>query len=203
MATEIAHVIYAEKALKTILKGRKVNRKKYFLGNLFPDIRYLGEISRDETHVEPLDLFELERIKNSFELGMSTHALVDIEQAKLLKEMGIYNLVPRSTISRLAIISLEAEILHPFFDKWEEIVSFLKEPIREELETVSEKAVDRWHKILIKYFSNPPNKRTMTDFARAVGFSKSTIDLTFAKMDELRRTKEVIKLIKKMHQSIF
>src|SRR5258708_14795762 len=43
----IAHIVYGQK----ILKHNNISSFIYLIGNLYPDIRYLGVIDRESTHI--------------------------------------------------------------------------------------------------------------------------------------------------------
>jgi len=77
MASQITHIVYGNEVKKGFLSSRNIDTKKYFIGNAFPNIRYLRVISQEETHAWDPVVDKLQSYKNDFELGMYVHALVD------------------------------------------------------------------------------------------------------------------------------
>ena len=74
MAAPITHIALTEKIFNNIFHN--YDKKEFIIGTSFPDIRYLGTIDREKTH---LSVNNLENIndKSSFISGMKFHALVD------------------------------------------------------------------------------------------------------------------------------
>ncbi len=43
MASQITHIVYANVVRKKFLADREIDEAKFYVGNVFPDIRYLGK----------------------------------------------------------------------------------------------------------------------------------------------------------------
>ena len=80
MATPITHVVLAAKIFDNIFKDKI--KKDFFIGSLFPDIRYLKVIDRDKSHFENLKLKDLKN-DDSFLAGVKFHSIVDIARENL------------------------------------------------------------------------------------------------------------------------
>jgi len=50
MPLPLSHIIYANKLLNNKFKDRQINQREFFIGSIFPDIRYLLKVDRQNTH---------------------------------------------------------------------------------------------------------------------------------------------------------
>ena len=202
MAAQASHVVYADKALKTILKGRKVNEKDYFLGTLFPDIRYLAKIDRNLTHFSAITVDNLVSAKSDFELGMLVHSLVDTEREKIIGNTGIYSSLP-TEIGIYTFVKLVEEIYtYPIYENWVNITDFLNDVLVDETRFISEASVRQWHSILRDFFTNAPTTKSLLKFAEAIGIKKEATAL-YAKYGHLANNVSLISAIKSIYPSLF
>lgn len=202
MAAQISHVVYASKALKTILKDRKVNEKDYYLGTLFPDIRYRAKIDRNLTHFNPVDIGDLTNAKNDFELGMLVHSLVDIERENIVKDSGIYSMLP-SEIGIYTFVKLvEEKYTYPLYDDWSKVASYLDEVCADEVRLIDKTTVYRWHTILQNLFAKPPTKRSLLKFAEEIGIRNEATNF-YKKYGHFANNPSLICAIKSIYPLLF
>src|SRR5690606_28508994 len=57
-------------------------KQAFILGTLFPDIRYLADISREKTHFDVKTLKQVKKGQNAFEQGMRFHSYVDRKRSQ-------------------------------------------------------------------------------------------------------------------------
>lgn len=88
MALEATHMRFA---LDLKNKYQVRNIKKYIVGTIYPDSRYLSGIDRTLTHSEKF--LDENFAKNDFHKGWQVHQLVDIIQTEIIKEL-FPNFVP-------------------------------------------------------------------------------------------------------------
>lgn len=82
MASQISHIPYALQIKEKFLSDITINEPCFIIGNLFPDIRYVAGLSREETHAAGKDFALLKGIKDDFEKGRQAHAMVDLKRQK-------------------------------------------------------------------------------------------------------------------------
>lgn len=203
MASQITHILYGEKVLNLFLKDKHVDERKFYIGTVFPDIRYLKVIDRNKTHIDNPSIEGLKEISNSFELGFYTHTLIDQERELTIKRLGFYDVLPNDRITTYAAKFLEDEIIYPLFRGWSKIISYLNDILEEETNLVPNEAVIKWHKMLRSYFENPPDKTSVTKFAVALGFDNKLIQAVTNKVEELRENHRVMKIVKTTFDELF
>lgn len=200
MASQIAHVVYGEKARRRFLGTRQIDSRAYFIGNLFPDIRYLKVISREETHSQNPVVSNLPSFNNSFDLGVYVHSLVDWEREKTLTKLGMYGIVEKDLATSTALKLLEDEITYPLYQDWETIINDLDTILKEEISLVSKEAVIKWHHLLKLYFSQ---KKDARDLLRSLDYDEKLVSAVYDRTQELKREKRVISIIERVFEKIF
>lgn len=196
MASQISHIVYGEKVLKKFFSGRVVDEKKFYIGCVFPDIRYLGDISREITHPKDPTTEKLLAFSNDFEMGAYGHVLVDIRRDKVLQKLGIYELVPPNEISFFALKYIEDEITCPLYQDWEKIKGYLDNFLPEETNLVPLENVQKWHKMLQFYFSAPPNLDSLAKLAADLGINPQIIEAVKNNVLEIKEKPKVMQCIR-------
>ncbi|MFQ5730066.1 MAG: hypothetical protein ACE5GN_06870, partial [Waddliaceae bacterium] len=158
-AGPITHAFLTELFFKQFPKYDSEEQKAFRLGTLFPDVRYLGTISREETHFPEMSLEEVVEETNPFLAGMKFHSYVDIAREDFIVSGGYYKLISHLPIEHLDFFLklIEDEILFSSLEKkaWKQC---LKKVVPEELLwNVEEKTVKKWHAILDYFFSYFPS----------------------------------------------
>lgn len=93
MAAPITHIILADKIFNRYFADK--DKRDFYVGTSFPDIRYMGIIKREKTHFIDLDIKTLQQLP-SFEAGMKFHSLVDIVRENYMRSRGVYSILPES-----------------------------------------------------------------------------------------------------------
>ena len=159
-AMPVTHVILAEEWLKRVPMKNIWDRREFILGNLFPDIRYLVGIPRERTHWAGLTAGQILEEPAPFLRGMKVHSFVDEVRASLMEEWGIHELVPELPIKHRATFYklLEDEVLFDRIDHYEIQEVLLISSTLEDLESIDDQKLWRWHAILDVYFSMRPSQ---------------------------------------------
>jgi len=160
-AGPITHAYFAK---KWILYHEKFNERQeasFIRGTLFPDIRYLGVISRDRTHTKNLTLNQITNNKNPFFKGKDLHAFVDEEREKFVVERKMYKKL-RSIPGQIYIATflklLEDEILYEK-ESWDKMKKYLQViDLQERKYKINKSSLLKWHSILIHCFSMSPSE---------------------------------------------
>jgi len=156
-AGPLMHQILAEKWVNANEQYHESEVKEFIIGALFPDIRYLGVIARNQTHEQGLNASSLKEPASPFKKGMRHHALLDEVREQYVEQWNIYSeltSIPaqyRATFLKL----IEDEILYQThrFDS-----AALEEIVSEELNWgIAPSDIEKWHQYLKIYFSMPPS----------------------------------------------
>ncbi|MBU2592486.1 MAG: hypothetical protein ABH867_00265 [Patescibacteria group bacterium] len=205
MADEITHAVFAEKAFEALFGGK--NKQEFFIGSLFPDIRYLGVIKRSETHFWNVTIDGILKEKSSFWSGVKFHSFVDrfrqdfIFNDPRVRDLGAGLGKKEHLRLHVALKLLEDELFYPRIDNWQEKVDFLAEILPEETSFgISPAMVKKWHLILQENFSAPPSDRSRRSFFRSLGFKKKRRDLLNKTVLRLRQKKELIRMIERLYR---
>jgi hypothetical protein len=158
-AGPITHVYLADKWMKKEGRLDEKQQRSFIVGTLFPDIRYLGVISREKTHEQNVSLEDIQKTASDFLKGKKFHAFVDDIRAALVERWRIddrFNSVPkehRETFLKL----LEDEILYEKINP-AKISTYLDELDPEEKHFgISNADLDHWHQRLQYFFKAPPS----------------------------------------------
>ncbi len=134
-------------------------RRAFIVGTLFPDIRYLGVLKREETHEKELTKQAIIAEKeNPFEAGRKLHVWVDEIREQFVEEQEVYKMVPSPVYKqRASFLKIVEDALI-----WNELdVAFIVEALRvgdpgEEQFNVGTENLKKWHQILSHYIQTPP-----------------------------------------------
>lgn len=161
MAAPITHIVLAEKIFDKYFSTK--NKKEFYVGTSFPDIRYLGVIDREKTHFDRPNIGDILN-SESFLAGMKFHSLVDQVRESFMLGRNLYSLFPKSQFCTQAIKVFEDGVLRGKIGGWDGVAHIFDDIDNNELEFGVEKAdIARWHLLLRHYFSRPSNE---TEFVR-------------------------------------
>jgi hypothetical protein len=157
-AMPIFHVYIAEKWMEAFEDYDEEEKRAFILGTLFPDIRYLQGVSREETHDCNVTLENLMQTTDPFLKGKKLHSFVDETRSNLLFASGFIDNLNVPDQHKMTFIKiLEDEILCSEKD-WNYISEFLLKTDEKELPIkIPKEAIRKWHFILSKYFSSKPS----------------------------------------------
>lgn len=136
-------------------------QQRFMLGTLFPDIRYLGKIKRQQTHFEKISLKEILEEKSPFVAGMMFHSYVDNNRNTFIATQKIFSKIPREIKRQYQAMYLklvEDQIVYEKKASWQKIIDDLKEFDPEELDKGMEKStIEVWHAALSFFFQSSPS----------------------------------------------
>jgi hypothetical protein len=162
MATPITHILLAEKVFSKYFSDK--DKGDFYRGTVFPDIRYLGEIKRNETHFKDVALSEIKK-ESSFFAGFKFHSLVDKIRERFIREQNLYSFFPSLKHLKVGVKLIEDKLLYPEIKNWDGIRNHFNRFSEEEFSFgVSRNGVEKWHGLLKSYFSKQPEKKTMIKF---------------------------------------
>ncbi|KKT78257.1 MAG: hypothetical protein UW75_C0047G0007 [Parcubacteria group bacterium GW2011_GWF2_44_8] len=167
MAAPATHIVLADKIFDKYFHGK--DKKVFYVGTSFPDIRYMGIIDREKTHFGNLTLRVLQSL-SSFEAGLKSHSLVDRVREEFMKSRGVYSLVPESQFITQSLKFFEDKVLYEKRSDWNEITPFFKDVTKDELSFgLKGSDIEKWHQFLQMYFTSGPNDQNIRTFVATIG----------------------------------
>jgi hypothetical protein len=200
MASQIAHVIYAQKYLE---KNPRKGAEFFILGTLFPDLRRVAKgLARKDTHMrfEKIDL-DFEGM-DLFDAGWKFHAWCDMRREEILNKYGFYSLRGAKAIDPTAKL-VEDELVYDKYKNWEKLRYVLNNPpiIKTSLD-VSQETIEHWYAILAKYFQKKPEDKTMKIFLSKQSSLKGEIAEIIDGVRKLRENQKATEILAKVCEEI-
>jgi len=200
MASEVAHVIYAQKYLE---KNPRKGGEFFILGTLFPDLRRVAEgLTRKDTHMyfENIDL-DFEGM-DLFEAGWKYHLWCDMRREEILNKYNFYSLRGANAIDPTAKL-VEDELVYEQYKNWEKLIYILNNPpIIHTTLNVSQETIEHWYAILGKYFEKKPDDKTMKIFISKQSSLKDETNEIIDGVRKLRENQKAIDILKKVSEEI-
>lgn len=203
MASQITHIPYGNKVKEKFLSHLQINERDFYIGNVFPDIRYLGYVDRDKTHFHNPTVEGLLNLKSDFQRGMYAHALIDLERERVITDLGLYNLIPKDKYVIYALKFLEDEYTYTLINNWEIYKNYLQDIIPEELDFVPKDTALKWHHLLIQYFQKPTWENTIKFAKDFQGITPELLDQIKIEIEKLRQDQQVIEIIQNTYNKLF
>lgn len=159
-AGPIMHAVLAQRWLAINAPEYTPEEKRLFiLGSLFPDIRYLGVIKRNQTHFHGITLRKITEKDSAFERGILFHSYVDEFRDKKVRQLGIekkFTQVP-SRLQGTFLKLVEDQILHSQYN-WADCRVYLATiPEEEKKWNIDLQTLTQWHTGLTLYFTLFPS----------------------------------------------
>lgn len=205
-AGPITHVFIAEKWLQYNSQYDQEQTAAFFVGTLFPDIRYMAKISRNKTHFKGLKLEDIKQAPNAFRAGLNLHCYLDEAREKMVIENHVYDLFkdfpPNSEIPSLLKL-LEDEILFSKIDKDRVIECLLCIPEEELNFDIKLEIIRDWHELQACLLTYPPSEilKEMAAYNQPYLHIKAeTVQLWNARFAELLQNPEIQKHVQNLEQ---
>jgi hypothetical protein len=117
---------------------------EFFVGTLFPDIRYITHFPRKKTHFPVKNLLEVWECPFPFLAGMKFHNWVDEMREVFVVQSGIYEkVIPHAEGKEATLLKfIEEEILDYDGRKWG---ALFNPALKEEREFTTDTMINRWH----------------------------------------------------------
>lgn len=151
---------YVAKLWLDKLATKNQDQDAFYVGTLFPDVRYLDKMKRKQTHFKNVTLLEVQKQPNSFYKGLKLHSWLDETREKFAVDYGVYKKLERIPKKYRAsfLKFIEDELIYKKLD-WKMVKSSLSNTYvyQEEL-GADQKSLFIWHNVLKIYFSCPPSE---------------------------------------------
>jgi hypothetical protein len=197
MAAPITHIALTEKIFDSLFKDK--DRKEFFIGTLFPDIRYLNVISRDKTHYTNISVSDL-YTDTSFLAGVKFHSIVDKVREQYIINNNIYSLCPKSPYITESLKFLEDEILYPNIQNPISYIEYLEDILSSEIECgINEYDIRKWHTLLQQYLSQKPHKESIAQSLIDTGLKREVANEINQNIDIIKSQDHIISTIKNLY----
>jgi hypothetical protein len=166
MAGPVSHIICA----LTVLNSGNIqiqDKQAFILGTSFPDIRYMGVISREQTHKKELSWQDVQHASSDFEAGMLLHALLDQVREAYVVEQGAYDHIPNTRFKAHCLKFFEDITMWysiPPSD-WQTIITYFDTIHTAEKQFgIPGEALLQWHSFIQEYLQAMPNLPSLSSF---------------------------------------
>ncbi len=189
MATPIAHLWTA----RMYTDGHPhMDVAPFFIGAVFPDIRYLGTIDRSVTHAASADESKRFATEPPFASGVLFHQLLDMYEHPFAYTLATDLKLDQHPHIYSSIKLFEDEVLFSRLTNWDQLESIFQSPRPEEIAFgVSPEIIQRWHQHLRAYCTQPPSPSTRTPLYRAIGVPLEDDQIIEQLITSLRSTPKV------------
>lgn len=201
MAAPITHIVLANKIFKTHFYNYNKDKSKFFIGTSFPDIRYLGTVSREKTHLEVNNLAEI-ITEDAFNSGIKLHVFVDKIREEFITSKGVYEIYSKSRASYSAIKFLEDEYLYNEITDWSLIGDYFNDILKEEISYgVSEETVKTWHNLLQDYFSQKVDTHSIERFSKRLKIDPAAVHEITSLIEAMKKNSKIKEVIMEFYNS--
>lgn len=198
MASQIAHIVYADQYLKKF--PSIANKDEFYLGVCFPDIRRVSNLTREQTHqhFKNLDLY----FKNlsSFEAGWKFHVWCDLRRNELLRDYKLWDIKVISQVSFFAYYFLEDQLVWNKHKNWETICNIYHNPVYIKLfKQLNRQDWNFWFKIVGDYIANPPTAESIRKFCKLQPALATKADSLVEEVERLKQDQKVMEIFGRLY----
>lgn len=191
----ITHLACAEKYLR---QNPKKDYKKFILGTVFPDIKYLAKLNREETHKRYKATLNLSRF-DSFKSGWKFHIYIDSQWNKIVRNNALFEDYYKKD---KVLSSVAAKFIADRADKKNlpdlaRLLEVLKNPGRGTALGVSGEQIKLYYSVSADYLATL-NVRNYLKFV----FPKDSVKVLLEKMAELKKDKQLVLFLEKISEKI-
>ncbi len=190
MPAPITHLAVTERLFDDLFNDK--NRREFFIGSLFPDIRKIKGTERERTHINDVSLEEI-CLEDSFMAGLKLHSLIDIAWNKMFSSWE------RSNSLKL----FEDQLFYKETHCLKEAVDYLGEVLPQEMTMgFNREDVFLWHSALRHYMSKKPDKETIREFSFVLLFSEKEAERIDDDISSMYKDEGFCKALRRMHEKL-
>ncbi|GEM_PF-3480781 len=189
MPAILLHLAYTRAHLR---KHPELNEIEVYRASVFPDIRRMADLPREQTHSAGVNLDEIEREPDSWRVGWLLHSYLDETWNRYVNEFDVAAVHRHDEeLWRAIKLAEEAEFYETMSNREEIAKMFDTPPMPVELESVVDPAlIERWNRFVVHKLRYPFSAAFWSQQAVAVGYSREYM-LRLLDMVEKIRTDEV------------
>lgn len=201
MASQISHILYADQYL--LKYPRPASKEDFIVGVLFPDIRRISNLTREQTHQHFLELDLNFEGLSSFEAGWKFHVWCDLRRNELLRDYGFFDLDVLKGCHYLSYYFLEDKLLWGKYDNWETIYNIIvNHPRVKTYRALNKQDWKFWYEIVGKYLKKEPSRQSIEKFCQQQPSLATKATRIVDEMEKLEKNKNVVDKLMKVHQSL-
>jgi hypothetical protein len=202
MASQVAHVIYAQKYLERY--PSTMDKDEFVLGCVFPDIRRIDKsIKRKDTHLgfNPLDL-DFSGL-TSFQAGWKFHLYCDMKREEILAKYNFYSQKETTDFWNLPAKIFEDEVVYEDCKNWEKLIHYFNNiPAVDTGIGVPRETMALWYAIIAKYIEKKPDNKSMKIFLSKLPKLAPIAGDIVKVIDKLRKNGKVVEILSKVKDEI-
>ncbi len=193
MPGPVTHIILTDKIFDRYFPEK--NRRLFYLGTLFPDIRYMGVIDREQTHPAVSSMEEITG-QSDFHAGIAFHALTDHIKREFMAAHHPTNKRAAGLNSGFLLKLAEDVHAYTYRNNWQPIVDYL-DHIPEETAAfgLSPRHLAAWHRLLQQYLSQPPEPEHLISLAQQAGIQQAAGSQATPNLADIKNNKAVASLV--------
>ncbi len=200
MAAPITHIVLSDKVFNSLFSTKE--KKDFFIGTSFPDIRYLRVIDRSKTHFQA-DRFDEIKKADSFMSGVIFHSIVDNIRESLLLEKDLYSLLPKSQYLTQSLKIFEDQVIYSNVKDWSSYINYFDQILVNEIGFgISKENIKRWHDLLQSYFRELPTASSISKFIISLGFNELAAQEILSNIEIIKNLKEPREYAEELYSTI-
>jgi hypothetical protein len=177
-----------------LFKGK--DKQEFFIGTLFPDIRYPTGLGRDETHFKNPSLDQIKK-DGPFWAGLKFHSYLDLKWQQYMDDRGYKDLISRDSDQLDRSIKLyQDQLLYDKISNWNKFSGYLNKTLLDhQIFGLKKSQIENWHKALVRYISRYPDLEVISQFSREIGLSDKAIGGISEQISAMKSNKKINQLI--------
>jgi len=207
MPLPFSHIVYADKILRTKLKDRQIDEQEFFVGTVFPDVRYLVKDKRETTHPKFKNSQEIfNKVmgeKDSFKLGWLVHLYIDLKWAEYWLEYFGQD-VEKYLKNLTALNVLSDQYLFNGFKHKSKIKEYLNEVSSKETQYYKLQDIKKWHEFVKRFLERKLDYNLGKEVIKMIGRDEKIIDIdmVYGRVESLKEDKFVVDKIRKFSKEL-
>ncbi|HOY56090.1 MAG TPA: hypothetical protein PLH37_01570 [bacterium] len=192
MPLPFSHLVLSDIVLKKNNQIDNINESHYFIGSVFPDIRYLAKLPREKTHLaignSELIFNKLKQESNYFEKGILAHLYVD---QIFLEYFNDY--LTQNKNSYYPILFLLEQKVFNDFGLAEKFAPYFDSVLIDEANkySINIEIVKKWHSLIQKYLSSGMNADFSCEFLRQIGMDDNFLNEIMQGVEKIKNNNEI------------
>jgi len=185
-ASSLFHVVIAEKWLAAFEDYNEEEKKAFFQGTLFPDIRYIAGLPRKATHEYGFTLEQIKAVSDPFLKGIRVHVFVDEVRERFFKTQSLKILDQITGDKILYLKFLEDEVLYSMHFS-PHICQYLTQIDRSMVPLdIAPEILDKWYAMNRFYLSMRPSDALAEFVSCDRGYSSLSLEATTKSCEVMR-----------------
>ena len=202
MSFQISHLVLGIEGYKNFCNKKE---KDFFIGNNFPDIRFITNQKREDTHFLSLNDLKFLDTDTSFMSGYRFHLLTDLIQREYyIKNNYLFLKYGGFEKIKTPLIFLEDILFFNKIDNIKKYILFFDDVLNDEMELKIEKEkIIQWHKIIKQYFSSKKlNEEDIKKFrSNFIIYNENEFNEQLEMLNILKKDSDIIELINNFYSN--